>query len=135
MRGLLDTNILIALLDPQQETPDLSGFTGLTISSLSLSEMHMGVAAMASDRTKKALRENELARTRATFGAGIPYDDRCALAFGVLVEEAVRNGASHRTNVIDRMIAATAMVHGLTLVTRNTDDFKHLTGLVGVERR
>ena len=91
MRGLLDTNILIALLDPEQETPDLRGFTGLTISSLSLSEMHMGVAAMASDPTKKALRENELARTRATFGAGIPYDDRCALAFGVLVEEAVRN--------------------------------------------
>ncbi|GAB2606952.1 hypothetical protein GCM10009696_10470 [Kocuria himachalensis] len=57
------------------------------------------------------------------------------MAFGVLVEEAVRNGASHRKNVIDRMIAATAMVHGLTLVTRNTDDFKHLTGLVGVERR
>ncbi|MFI7581162.1 hypothetical protein [Kocuria kalidii] len=33
------------------------------------------------------------------------------------------------------MIAATAMVHGLTLVTRNTDDFKHLTGLVKVEKR
>ncbi|MFI7494109.1 PIN domain-containing protein [Kocuria sp. M4R2S49] len=131
----MDTNILIALLDPKQETSDLSGFSGLTISSLSLSEMHMGVAAMASDRTKKALRENELARTRATFGAGIPYDDRCALAFGVVVEEAVRNGASHRRNVIARMIAATAMVHGLTQVTRNTDDFKHLSGLVEVEKR
>nr|WP_240898758.1 PIN domain-containing protein [Kocuria sediminis] len=132
---MLDTNILIALVDPGQETPDLSGFTGLTISSLSLSEMHMGVSAMIRDRAKKALRENELARTRATFGAGIPYDDRCALAFGLVVEEAVRNGASHRSNVIDRMIAATAMVHGLTLVTRNTDDFKHLTGLVEVAKR
>ncbi|GAB2606959.1 hypothetical protein GCM10009696_10480 [Kocuria himachalensis] len=49
---MLDTNILIALLDPEQETPDLRGFSGLTISSLSLSERHMGVAAMASDPTK-----------------------------------------------------------------------------------
>lgn len=135
MRGLLDTNILIAFLDPEQETPDLIGFTGLTISSLSLSEMHMGVAAAATDPVKKALRERELATTRATFGAGIPYDDRCALAFGVVVEEAVKNGASHRNNVIDRMIAATAMVHGLTLVTRNTSDFAALSDLVKVERR
>ena len=131
----MDTNILIALMDPEQDTPDLSGFTGLMISSLSLSEMHMGVAVATKDPAKKALRESELARTRAAFGAGIPYDDRCAVAFGVVVEEAVKNGASHRKDVIDRMIAATAMAHGLALVTRNTGDFKQLSGLVQVEER
>jgi predicted nucleic acid-binding protein len=135
MRALLDTSILISLLDPAEATPDLSGFTEFMISSLSLSEMHMGVAAVASDPVKKAMREVELARTRATFGAGIPYDDRCALTFGVVVEEAVRAGASYRKNVVDRMIAATAMVHGLTLVTRNTADFKRLGRLVQVEER
>lgn len=56
MRGLLDTNILIALMDPEQDTPDLSGFSGLMISSLSLSEMHMGVAAATKDPVKKATR-------------------------------------------------------------------------------
>ncbi|MFI7482001.1 PIN domain-containing protein [Kocuria sp. M1R5S2] len=95
----------------------------------------MGVAAAESVPAKKALREVELARTRATFGAGIPYDDRCALAFGVVVEQAVRAGESHRRNVIDRMLAATAMVHGLTLVTRNAADFKHLGQLVQVDER
>lgn len=135
MRALLDTSILISLLDPAEATPDLSGFTEFMISSLSLLEMHMGVATVASDPVKKASREVELARTRATFGAGIPYDGRCALAFGVVVEEAVRTGASYRKNVIDRMIAATAMVHGLTLVTRNTADFKRLGELVQVEER
>ena len=29
----------------------------------------------------------------------------------------------------DAMIAATALVHGLPLVTRNVDDFKHVAGL------
>lgn len=29
----------------------------------------------------------------------------------------------------DAIIAATALVHGLTLVTRNVDDFKHVAGL------
>ena len=29
----------------------------------------------------------------------------------------------------DAIIAATALVHGLTLVTRNVDDFKHIAGL------
>ena len=29
----------------------------------------------------------------------------------------------------DAIIAATALVHGLRLVTRNESDFKHVTGL------
>ncbi len=29
----------------------------------------------------------------------------------------------------DSIIAATALVHGLALVTRNVDDFKHVAGL------
>ena len=135
MRALLDTNILIALLDPDEANPNFNGFTELMISSLSLSEMHMGVAAAAANPVKRALRESELARTRATFGAGIPYNDRCALAFGVVSEEVVRNGGSPKSHALDKMIAATALAHGLALVTRNAKDLKHLGQLVQVEER
>lgn len=83
----------------------------------------------------RAAREDRISRIRATFGAGIPYDDRCALAFQVISEEVLRNGGSPKSNVLDKMIAATAMVHGLTLITRNTADFKHLADLVKVEER
>lgn len=135
MRGLLDTSILIALVDPDEDSPDLSGFTALAISSLSLSEMHMGVAAAAPDSAKRAVRASELDKTRATFGAGIPYDDLCALAFGVVSDEVVRNGGSPKSHLMDKMIAATAMARGLVLVTRNAEDLKHLGQLVQVEER
>ncbi|MEI6339167.1 MAG: PIN domain-containing protein [Verrucomicrobiota bacterium] len=34
-----------------------------------------------------------------------------------------------KMGLADTVIAATALVHGLELVTRNGDDFKHVTGL------
>jgi predicted nucleic acid-binding protein len=33
--------------------------------------------------------------------------------------------AGHRLPAMDSLIAATALCHGLTLATRNTDDFRH----------
>lgn len=135
MRALLDTNVLIALLKPGETRPDLNGFTGLMISSLSFSELHMGVATAGTDSATRAAREDRISRIRATFGAGIPYDDRCALAFQVISEEVLRNGGSPKSNVLDKMIAATALAHGMALVTRNAKDLKHLGQLVQVEVR
>lgn len=97
MRALLDTNVLIALLKTGETRPDLNGFTGLMISSLSFSELHMGVATAGTDSATRTAREDRISRIRATFGAGIPYDDRCALAFQVISEEVLRNGGSPKT--------------------------------------
>lgn len=36
---------------------------------------------------------------------------------------------THRIKLPDAIIAATAMVYGLTLVTRNVEDFKNISGL------
>ena len=36
---------------------------------------------------------------------------------------------AHRIKLPDAIIAATALVHGLTLISRNTEDFKNITGL------
>ncbi|ALU38761.1 hypothetical protein AS188_02235 [Kocuria flava] len=135
MKALLDTNILIALLSTGERRPDLREFSGMVISSLSFSEMHMGVATAAAGSPERVAREERIARTRAAFGAGIPYDDRCALAFQVVSEEVLRNGGSPRSSVVDKMIAATALAHSRVLVTRNVDDFRHLSGLVHVEAR
>ena len=36
---------------------------------------------------------------------------------------------THKTKLPDAIIAATALAHGMKLLTRNTSDFKHIAGL------
>ena len=52
----------------------------------------------------------------------LPLDDAVASRAIALRQE-------RRMALADAIIAATALVHALPLVTRNTDDFKHVAGL------
>jgi tRNA(fMet)-specific endonuclease VapC len=55
----------------------------------------------------------------------IDFDDRMAEAYGAIVAEV---GFSRR-KVVDRMIAATALVQGYSLATGNPADFRDVPGL------
>jgi predicted nucleic acid-binding protein len=46
-----------------------------------------------------------------------------------VVERAIILRQQRKMRLADAIIAATALVHGLTLVTRNVGDFKHVAGL------
>ena len=46
-----------------------------------------------------------------------------------IVERAITLRQQRKMGLGDAIIAATALVHGLTLMTRNMDDFKHVAGL------
>jgi len=46
-----------------------------------------------------------------------------------VIERAITLRRQRRTSLADAVIAATALVHERPLVTRNTDDFKHIAGL------
>ena len=46
-----------------------------------------------------------------------------------IAERAITLRQQKKMGLGDAIIAATALVHGLTLVTRNVDDFKHIAGL------
>ena len=52
----------------------------------------------------------------------VPVDAEIARRWGLLSGELTRKGIT--TLVADGLIAATALVHGLTLATRNVDDFR-----------
>jgi predicted nucleic acid-binding protein len=52
--------------------------------------------------------------------AGLPVDEDVAERWGQLAASAMARGAG--LSVIDGLIAATALTHGLTVVTRNTAD-------------
>jgi hypothetical protein len=46
-----------------------------------------------------------------------------------VIQRAIALRQQKRMSLADAVIAATALVHDLPLVTRNVDDFKHIAGL------
>lgn len=134
MIALLDTNILVARDMPTEAAPDLSGYDGLLVSSLSWSELTRGLHATKSLVEFKArlARFNAL---RSAFGAGVSFDDACVSAHDRLLRQLTERGASARAHVLDRMIAATALAHGFVVVTRDAAGFAGLEGLVQVDAR
>jgi predicted nucleic acid-binding protein len=46
-----------------------------------------------------------------------------------VIQQTIRLRQQHRVKLPDAIIAATALVHGLPLLTRNTADFSALPGL------
>ncbi len=59
----------------------------------------------------------------------LPFSRREADLCARLRADLRRRGRRTRARSLDLMIAATAIVHGLTLVTRNRDDYGDLPGL------
>jgi len=91
----------------------------LFMSVLSLGELHKGIARLADSRRRRTLEawvEGDLQR-RFT-GRIIPVDPGIAARWGRI------SGAAERAGwvipVIDGLLAATALEHGLTLATRDT---------------
>jgi toxin FitB len=123
---LLDTCVLseLARTDPHpsvlawmERTPDAS----LRISVLTVGEIRKGVELLPEgarrDRYDAWLRG--LSRTFAD--RLLPVDERVALQWGAIAARGRRIGRTWPA--IDSLLAATAVCHGLTLATRNVDDF------------
>lgn len=134
MIALLDTNILIAQGTATERRPDLAGFTEVAVSVLSWSELTMGLHA-TTDLSAFKERLARLDALRRVFGEGLPFDDSCLAAYDRLLQRIVARGGSAKSHVLDRMIAATALAHDMTVVSRDLSGFAGLDGLVSVERR
>lgn len=134
VRALLDTNVIIASGSGPEELPDLDGFTDLFISSVSYSELTMGLHGTTDLAVYKA-RVARLDAAKEVFGAGLPYDDDCVQAYGKVVARVAERGGEVRAHRLDRMIAATALARGLVLVTRNVAHFRLVDDLIEVVRR
>jgi predicted nucleic acid-binding protein len=132
--ALLDTNILIASKSETEPAPDLSGFDDLMVSSLSWSELIMGLHTTKSLSEYKR-RARRLGALQDTYGDGLPYDDACIDTYNDLLERAGQRGGDAKAKKLDRMIAATAMAHELVLVTRNVNDFRMFDGMLDVVER
>lgn len=125
---LLDTNVISETRRTRADTGVLTFLSaadavGLFLSVLTLGELRKGVAARRRIDPAAADRQGIwVDRIETTFADRVlSVEIAVARLWGEL-------SAGRSLPVIDTLIAATAMVHGLTLVTRNTRDVE-LTGV------
>jgi toxin FitB len=120
VRVLLDTSVLIASEGPGE----LEG----AISAASLAELHFGVL-VASSEDERARRSQRLGVIEATFDP-LPVDAAVAREWGRLAAAVVGRGGQPRRRAVDLVIAATANVHKVPLLTRNPKDFALIGDMV-----
>ena len=126
---LLDTNCISEVVRVNPDPRVLSWLeaaeeTVLYLSVLTLGEIRKGVAALTQGK-RRALLESWLeVDVRARFaGRILPIDAAIADRWGALAAEVKSKGAA--LSAIDGLLAATALHHNLTIVSRNVGDFGH----------
>ncbi len=128
MSFLLDTNVVSEWVKPQPHPGVVAWLAeadedAVFLSVVTLAELRRGIDRLPGGRRRDRLDvwlRDELP-LRFT-GRSLRIDEGVADAWGRLV---ARSEASGRAmSAMDGLIAATAMVHGLTLVTRNVADFR-----------
>jgi toxin FitB len=93
----------------------------LHISTLCLGEIRKGIGTLP-DGKKKARLLRDYAALRSRFSSRVlAVNDQTAERWGDLAADAKRAGL--HLHAVDGLIAATALVYGHTLVTRNVSDF------------
>jgi predicted nucleic acid-binding protein len=92
----------------------------LHLSVLSLGELKRGIELLPEGRRKVRL-VRDYVKLRSRFSSRVlPITDAVAERWGDLAAAAARAGRD--AHVVDTLLASTALVHGLTLVTRNLRD-------------
>ena len=125
---LLDTNILSELRRPKPEAKVLDFIAAqpldlLYVSSATFAEIRFGIE-MVDDATRRAELSDWLThKVRPMFvQRTLPVSEDVMFKWRLLVEDGRK--ARHTYSQPDLIIAATALHHGLTVVTRDTSDYQ-----------
>lgn len=127
MRVLLDTCVLSELRTPKghrgvRQAVDALDDENLFLSVISIGEISKGIALLRESRKKRVLETWLQTLERYYADRLLPIDLETSRIWGELTAVAQRAGrAVHAT---DGLIAATALRHGLRVMTRNTADFE-----------
>jgi len=127
MPWLLDTNVLSELRRRRPE-PKVIAFVAdrplesLYISSVTLAEIRFGIELVAEPNRRAELSDWLAHKVRPMFeNRVLPVTEGIMFRWRLLVEEGRKTG--HTFSQPDLIIAATAVEHGLTVVTRDRSDY------------
>lgn len=124
MSYLIDTNIVSAFIRGNHRIGQkFFQYGGL----LNISTVTRGELLTWAHRNRTATRIRQGIIDSLTLFQQISVDPEVADQFGLLHAELLDSGQPHST--FDLLIAATAIVHNLTVVTHNTVDFVKVPGL------
>ena len=127
---LLDTNIPSELTRPKSDPLvenwlDNANDDQLFLSVVSLGEIFKGITILPESKRRKQLQQWVDETLRVWFkGRILPVSEAIAQRWGILAGESQLKGRPLK--VADGLIAATALEHELTVVTRNIRDFSEL---------
>lgn len=124
---LLDTNVLSEQRKPQLDQGVLRWFSQHSVSSslisvVSIAEIEQGIWLLGNTKRARAYRTWLAQLEQDFFGCIVPFDREVAAVWAELTSKAIRLGST--LSYADSLIAATAIAHQLTVVTRNTTDFQ-----------
>jgi len=124
---LLDTNILSELRRPKPE-PKVVVFVGrqplerLYVSEVTFAEIRFGIELLADPARRAELQDWLAHKIRPMFEQrALPISEDVMFKWRLLVETGRKAG--HTFSQPDLVIAATALHHGLTVVTRDRSDY------------
>ncbi len=127
MAWLLDTNVLSELRRPKPE-PRVVDFVSrcpldqLYVSAVTLAEIRFGIELVDEPNRRAELNDWLTHKVRPMFGHRVlQVTEDIMLKWRLLVEEGRKTG--HTFSQPDLIIAATAIHHGLTVVTRDRSDY------------
>lgn len=128
MAWLLDTNVLSELRKPKAEQKVLDFVTStpleeLYVSIVTMAEIRYGIDLNPDAQKRANLQEWLTLKVRPMFGPQrtLPVIEDIVLKWRMLMEEGRKTG--HTFSQPDLLIAATAAHHGLTVVTRDRNQF------------
>ncbi|HYA73724.1 MAG TPA: type II toxin-antitoxin system VapC family toxin [Roseiarcus sp.] len=125
---LLDTNVLSELRRPRPERKVVAFVTAqkldaLYVSAVTLAEIRFGIERVAEPARRAELHDWLERKLRPMFEERIlAVSEDVMFKWRLLVEEGRK--ARHTFSQPDLIIAATALHHGLTVVTRDTGEFE-----------
>ena len=132
MSFLLDTNVVSDLRRPTRARSGLAAWfeeqtpEALFLSVVTIGEIRQGIEQLQRRDQRHAQILNVWLRDLTRL-----YSDRLLAIDAAVADEWGRLRAIRSVPVVDAFLAATARVHGLTLVTRNESDFAGL-GVIAV---
>ena len=131
MKGwLLDTNVISEMRGARPDQKVAKWFDAqpehlLFLSILTLAEYRKGIANLSrGDKRRPQFERAVVALEKRFAGRVLSISDGIALRWGAMSGDAKRL-TGHSPSVIDTMLAATAIEHGLYLATRNVVDVTH----------